>query len=183
VHGGSLDEIVGVTHSFDLLQRQPEDAIRVRPVVSVPATTRAADLMLEMQRGRGHLAVVLDEFGGTAGLVTLEDLLKNLVSEVFEPAEGSAPPPEPARLLELDGAAPAARLEEAFAVRLDDRRVETVGGLLVHRLGRIPRAGERFSFRDLEFDVLAASVTRVERVAVRRGPVRTQPLEAAEDGA
>ena len=79
VYRGSLDDVIGVAHAFDLLRLQPEDPVPVRPMRAVPGTTRAADLMFEMQRGRGHLAVVLDEFGGTAGMVTHEELLKNLV--------------------------------------------------------------------------------------------------------
>ena len=180
VYRGSLDEIIGMTHSFDLLRLAPEAAIEVRPVVTVPGTTRAADLMLQMQRGGGHLAVVLDEFGGTAGLVTLEDLLKDLVAEIFDTADLGAPTGEPVPVLELEGSAPAARLEEVFGVRLDQRPVETVGGLLVHMLGRIPKPGERFLFRGLEVDVLAASATRVERVVARRGPVRPLSLDAGE---
>lgn len=174
VYRGSLDDVVGVTHAIDLLRLAPEAPVVVRPVLTVPRTTRAADLMLEMRRGRGHLAVVLDEFGGTAGVVTFEDLLRDLVAEVFG-APPSAQPAEP-QIAELDGAAPATRLEELFGVTLEGRRAETVGGLLVQTLGRIPRAGERFSYGTLELDVLAASSTRVERVAVRREPVRTVSL-------
>src|SRR3989441_12567820 len=85
VYRGSLDEVVGVAHTLDLLGRQPEDPILVRPPLTVPGTMRAADLMLEMQRGGQHLAVVLDEFGGTAGLVTVGDLLNDPVTEPFEP--------------------------------------------------------------------------------------------------
>ena len=180
VYGGSLDEVVGVAHAFDLLKLAPDAPVPVHPALIVPGTTRAADLMLEMQRGRSHLAVVLDEFGGTAGLVTFEDLLRDLVSEIFEP-EGPPPSDEtPARIVELEGSAPASRLEEALGVALD-ARAQTVGGLLVQTLGRIPRPGERLALKGLEFDVLAATATRVERVAVRPGPVRTMTLDRAEE--
>ena len=183
VYRGSLDEVIGVAHAFDLLALQPEDPVPVRPALTVPGTTRAADLMLEMQRGRSHLAVVLDEFGGTAGVVTLEDLTKNLVAEIFGDAS-QAPGAPPARVLELEGSAPATRLEEAFDLALGrpGDSVQTVGGLLVQALGRIPRPGERFLLRGVEFDILAATSTRVERVLARRGPVRTVPLGRAEDG-
>ena len=180
VYRGSLDEVVGVAHAFDLLRLAPDAPVPVRPTLMVPGTTRAADLMLEMQRGRSHLAVVLDEFGGTAGLVTFEDLLRDLVSEIFEP---EPPPPEaapPPRVAELEGSAPASRLEEVLGVTLD-ARAQTVGGLLVEALGRIPRPGERFALNGLEFDILAATATRVERVAVRPGPVRTVPLDRPEE--
>jgi len=193
VYRGSLDQVIGVAHTLDLLSCQPDDPVPVRPPVSVPGTMHAADLMLEMQRGGRHLAVVLDEFGGTAGLITFEDLLKELVGELFETpatapgAAGVAAPPPPGtapRLVEIEGNAAAATLAERLGggVTLDVRGVQTVGGLLIHALGRIPHAGERFSYRGLEFDVLAATATRVERVAVRPGPVRAVPLDRGEDG-
>lgn len=172
VYRGSLDEVVGVAHTLDLLGRQPEDPILLRPPLSVPGTIRAADLMLEMQRGGRHLAVVLDEFGGTAGLVTFEDLLNDLVSELFEP---SSTPPDTTRVIEVEGSTPTTELAEKLGLPLGSG-AQSVGGLLIQALGRIPRAGERFTYKGLEFDILAASATRVERVAVRPGPVRTITL-------
>jgi len=184
VYRGSVDEIVGVAHAFDLLHLAPDAPVPVRPALTVPTTRRAADLMLEMQRGRGHLAVVLDEFGGTSGLVTFEDLLRDLVSEVLEgPAVGlpEVTGPEAApQVLEVEGNAPAGVLQERFGGRLMVRGAQTVGGLLTQALGRIPRAGERFLLSGLEFDVVAASATKVERVVVRAGPVRAIPLDQSE---
>ncbi len=180
VHRGSLDEVVGVAHAFDLLRLQPDAPVPVRPTLVVPGATRAADLMLEMQRGRSHLAVVLDEFGGTAGLVTLEDLLRDLMSEIFAPESAEPSSEAPVRLVELEGSAPASRLEEAFDVALGGRGVQTVGGLLVQALGRIPKAGERLLLHGLEFDILAATATRVERVAVRPGLVRPIALDSED---
>jgi CBS domain containing-hemolysin-like protein len=176
VYRGSLDEVVGVAHTLDLLGRQPEDPILVRPPLTVPGTMRAADLMLEMQRGGRHLAVVLDEFGGTAGLVTFEDLLNDLVSELFEPSSST---PDTTRVVEVEGSTPTTEVAEKLGMPLGGG-AQTVGGVLIQALGRIPRAGERFTYKGLEFDVLAASATRVERVAVRPGPVRVQPLDRPE---
>jgi CBS domain containing-hemolysin-like protein len=181
VYHGSLDEIVGVAYAFDLLQLQPEDPVPVRPVLRVPGTQHAAELMLAMQRGQGRLAAVLDEYGGTAGLVTFEDLLRALVREVFEEAEPVSEGAPPPRLVELEGSAPAANLEEVFGVKVDSRGAQTVGGLLIQALGRIPRPGGRFLYLGLEFDVLAASATRVERVAVRPGGVRAISLDRPEE--
>jgi CBS domain containing-hemolysin-like protein len=180
VYRGSLDEVVGVAHTLDLLGRQPEDPVLVRPPLTIPGTMRAADLMLEMQRGGRHLAVVLDEFGGTAGLVTFEDLLNDLVSELFEPsAAGQA---TAAQVIEVEGSALATELAQKLGVTLTNAgKTQSVGGLLIQALGRIPRTGERFTFQGLEFDVLAASATRVERIAVRAGPVRTIALGGARD--
>jgi CBS domain containing-hemolysin-like protein len=177
VYRGSLDEVIGVAHTLDLLGRQPEDPILVRPPISVPGTMRAADLMLEMQRGGRHLAVVLDEFGGTAGLVTFEDLLNDLVSELFEPSSST---PDTTRVVEVEGSTPTAELVEKLGLPpVGGGGAQSVGGLLIQALGRIPRAGERFTYKGLEFDILAASATRVERVAVRPGPVRAIALGGA----
>src|SRR5205814_8115795 len=100
------------------------------PGLPVPAAPRAADLMLEMQRGRTHLAVVLDEFGGTAGLVTFEDLLSDLMSEIFEPEPEEPTREAPVRVVELEGSAPATRRVEAFDVTPGSRGHQTVRGLL-----------------------------------------------------
>ena len=177
VYRGSLDDVIGVIHVFDLLHIAPDAPVPVRPSTAVPGTTRAADLMLEMQRGGSHLGVVLDEYGGTAGLVTLDDLLRDLVAEVFGEASSTEPPPPVARLVEVEGQAPLARVAETFGISIGAWGVQTVGGFLIQAVGRIPRAGERFTVSGLEFDVLAATPTRVERVAVRHGPVRPVALD------
>jgi putative hemolysin len=182
VYRGSLDEIVGAAHAFDLLTLAPDAPLRVRPVLSVPGTRRAADLMLEMQRGGSHLAVVLDEFGGTAGLVTFEDLLRDLVSEVLEgPPSATLPEAVPPALVEVDGATPASSLVERLGSGPRVGAAQSVGGLLIQALGRIPLAGERFVIGGWEFDVLAASATRVERVVVRRTTVRPVVLDGGDE--
>src|SRR2546426_1788766 len=178
VYRGSLDEVVGVAHPLDLLGRQPDDPTVAHPPLTIPGTMRAADLMLEMERGGRHLAVVLDEFGGTAGLVTFEDLLNDLVSELFEPLSST---PDTTRVVEVEGSTPTTELAEKLGMPLGSGGgAQTVGGVLMQALGRIPRPGERFTYRGLEFDILAASATRVERVAVRPGPGRVQPLHRPE---
>jgi magnesium and cobalt transporter len=182
VYRESLDDVVGVVHAFDLLRHQPDEPIPVRPALLVPATTRSGDVLREMQRGQGHLAVVLDEFGGTAGLVTFDDLLRNLVADVFDEPAAEAPEgaPQP-DVVELAGSADVAVLAERFGVTLGSREVRTVGGLLAQHLGRIPRAGERLLLGGLEFDVLQGGATRVDRVAVRHGPVRPIALDSGHE--
>ena len=177
VYRGSLDDVIGVIHVFDLLHVAPDATVPIRPAPGVPGTTRAADLMLQMQRDGGHMAVVLDEYGGTAGLVTLDDLLRDLVAEVFGDGASAEPPPPAARLVEVEGQAPLARVAETFGISVGAWGVQTVGGFLIQAVGRIPRPGERFTVSGLEFDVLAATPTRVERVAVRHGPVRPVALD------
>lgn len=182
VYRQSLDEIGGLVHAFDLFGLAPTDPLPLRPALMVPGTKRCADLLVEMQRGQSHLAIVLDEFGGTAGLATLQDVLEELVSEVFAEAGPAGAEAAPGQVLEVEGNTSLATLETAYGTRLQRRGVETVGGLLVSLLGRIPRAGERLTVRGLEFDVLQASATRVERVVVRLGPVVAVALPDPEGG-
>jgi putative hemolysin len=176
VYRDSPDNIVGMIYVFDLLKLPPGGEPRVRPVLSVPASKRSADLLFEMQRERRQLAVVLDEFGGTAGITTLEDLLDDLVGEIFdvEAGEGARDPLD-IELLEASGATQTAELAARFNVRMPSGS-ETIGGLLARVAGRIPRAGERLTYYGLEFDVLAATPTHVERAVVRRTPVPLTPL-------
>lgn len=179
VYRGTLDEIIGMVHAFDLFRLEPGDPLPVRPVAVAPASRPCGDVLLDMQRERRHLAVVLDEFGGTLGIVTLEDLLEALVGEIVD--EGEPEPPlrtaTGPELLEAEGATPVAEIEERFGVELPPGQATTLGGRLVELAGRFPVSGERFLVRGLELDVLLASATRVERVLLRRGSPASTPLD------
>jgi putative hemolysin len=168
---GTLDDIIGMLHAFDLFKLEPGDPLPIRPVSMTPASRSCGDLLLDMQRERRHLAVVLDEFGGTLGIATLEDLLEELVGEIFdEHDEEVRPTPSAApTLFETDGNISIEAIEDRFGVSLPAGRSKTIGGLLVEWAGRIPNAGERFFVQGLEFDVLQASPTRVERLLIRSG--------------
>ncbi len=167
----SLDNIVGMIYAFDLLKIMPGAELPVRPIATAPASKRSAELLFEMQRDRRQIAVVLDEFGGTAGMVTFEDLLEELVGEIFDEHDRLAQPGESsAQMMEVSGATPVEEITAAFGVTLPDV-AETVGGVLARLAGRIPSAGDRFVVAGLEFDILAATPNRLERVAVRRDPV------------
>jgi CBS domain containing-hemolysin-like protein len=176
----TLDDIVGMVHAFDLFKLEPGDPLPVRPVAVTPASRTCGDLLLDMQRERRHLSVVLDEFGGTLGIATLEDLLEELVGEIFDehdeevrPAPSAAP-----AILETDGNVSLEAVQERFGVTLPPGRSTTVGGLLVEWAGRIPNVGERFVVRGLEFDVIQASPTRIERLLIRSGSAPAIPLAA-----
>ena len=168
---GTLDEIIGMLHAFDLFKLEPGDPLPVRPVAVTPASRSCGDLLLDMQREWRHLSVVLDEFGGTSGIATLEDLLEELVGEIFdEHDEEVLPTPVGVpTLFETDGNVSIQAIEERFGVSLPPGRSTTIGGLLVEWAGRIPNAGERFYVSGLEFDVVQASLTRIERLLIRSG--------------
>jgi len=181
VLGKSLDDIVGVTYSKDLLWLDPSAPIPVRPILTVLSGRPAADLLLEMQRGGARLAVIVDEFGGTAGVVTFEDLLTTLMRDLVA-SDQKAIHSEEEPLLELSGGAPVERLRERFGRPRETGGAQTVGGFLTQLVGRIPRTGERFTVQGLEIDVVAASTVRIERVLVRPTPVSTTALDSRADG-
>lgn len=180
MYGATLDEIVGMVHAFDLFKYQPGDPLPLRPVSFAPALRSAGDVLLDMQRERQHFAVVVDEFGGTAGIVTLEDLLEALVGEIADEDAAAPAAPIPAGdLIELDGSAAPQAVAEHFGVDLPVTAAASFGGLLAELAGRIPHAGERFTLRGLEVDVVQASPTRIERVLVRRGSPAGSNLDRA----
>lgn len=171
VYRGSLDEIVGMLHVFDLFRVRPGDPLPVRPVAFAPATRTAGDLLIDLQRERRHLAVVLDEFGGTLGIVTMEDLLEEMVGEIYDEHDDAVgPTPATAglsELLDMDGAVPVQDLERRLGVTFPPGHADTIGGRLAELLGRIPAAGERFSWQGVEVDIVRATPTRIERVFIR----------------
>ena len=178
VYRRTLDEIVGMLHAFDLLKLRAEDALPIRPVSVAPATRACGDLLLDMQRERRHLGIVIDEFGGTLGIVTLEDLLEELVGEIFDEHDDAEVelPAAPVSVLEVDGAASATAIAERFDVTLPVGAATSLGGLVAELAGRIPGSGERFVIAGLEVDVLHATPARIERMLVRRGPVASLRL-------
>ncbi len=177
VYRGNLDEVVGMIHAFDLFRLQPGDPLPIRPVALAPEGRSCADLLVDMQRERRHMTVVIDEFGGTLGLVTLEDLLELMVGEIFdEDAAASVQPSPGPDLLEVEGATPVDEIEEELGVEFPPGHAVSLAGRLVEQVGRIPLAGERFRLGTLEVDVITATPFRVERVIVRRRPPVTVTL-------
>ena len=180
VYGKDLDDILGVVEVRDLLDFQGDAdspvAPLARPVHIVPETKRIPELLREMQGRRVTFAVVVDEYGGTAGLVTVEDIVEELVGEIKDEydVEGDPLTVEPDGSVVADGRASVERLEQALETELSiDEEVDTVGGLVTSIFGQIPRAGERTSYRGFEVEVLVAEKKRVIRVRFRRVPVES----------
>jgi len=158
-----------MVHAFDVIKAGPTGTVRVRPVAHLPAARRCADALLDLRREGRHLAVVLDEFGGTAGLVTMENLLEALVGEIFDELDVPAPPLQGGGgVLVVDAGASLAELREHFGLPIESpSKVETAGGYLAWAAGRIPKQGDRLSVAGLEFDVLEATPTRLVKLVVR----------------
>jgi CBS domain containing-hemolysin-like protein len=170
VFRGTLDDIVGMVHAFDVIKAGAEGTVPVRPVAQMPAARRCADALLDLRRAGHHLAVVLDEFGGTAGIITMEDLLEQLVGEIFDELDEAQPAVAQGvrGVMVADGALSLSKLSDHFDIPVDaPAQIETVGGYLAWAAGRIPQAGERIVAGALEFDVLEATPARLVKLVVR----------------
>jgi len=178
VYGENLDDIQGLVDTRDLLAYEgaPTAPVNelVRPAQLVPETKHIAELLREMQERRVTFAVVIDEYGATAGIVSVEDIVEELVGEIQDEFDAEQDPLE----VEADGAVlvdcrvGVDTLEEALEAELSvEEGIETVGGLVTSIFGRIPRAGERTSHRGFEVEVLDAEDKRVNRARFRRIPV------------
>jgi putative hemolysin len=187
VHEGSLDKIVGILYARDLLRYlgQPLDQFDIRPAMRpamfVPETTALGDLLREFRHRKIHIAIVLDEYGGTAGLLTLEDILKELVGPISDEHE----PIEPAlfrrvneHTVEADAKLDIDELNRLTGLNLpDDAGYATLGGFVLATLGRIPESGTSFEHDGSKFTVIDAEPQRVKRVRIEQIPV---PVEAGQ---
>src|SRR5919109_4137075 len=140
----SLDEIVGVVHAKDILaglRAHPGRTVRqiMRPPLFVPGTRQVEDVLADMKRLKTHLAVVLDEYGGTAGLVTMEDLLEEIVGPIYDEYDPQEARVRPAGTPLLDGAMPISDFNSEYGESLDDTDYTTMGGYVFGQLGRLPR--------------------------------------------
>src|SRR5688500_2884022 len=169
VYTDSLDEIVGVVHAKDLLaalRSRPRDPVRsvMRPPIFVPGTREVEDVLTDMKRLKVHLAVVLDEYGGTAGIVTMEDLLEEIVGDIFDEHDR----PEGPEVLEgaplVDGSMPITEFNSAYDASLNDVDYTTVGGYLFGELGRLPKMGDRVTVGSHRFEVAEMEGRRVKTI-------------------
>jgi CBS domain containing-hemolysin-like protein len=142
----------------------------MRPAAFVPETKRVADLLREFQQRRFQLAIVVDEYGGTAGLVTIEDVVEELVGEIRDEYDLEAEPvvSEADDTFVFSAKVGIEDLVERTGLEVEDGGFETVGGYVLTRVGHVPAVGERFNFDGLEVEVLEAERRRIHKVRIRR---------------
>ena len=175
VFENNLDNIVGLVVVKDLIQRTdvataPSVAAIMRQASFVPETKRVTDLLREFQQKRFQLAIVVDEYGGTAGLVTVEDVVEELVGEIRDEYDIEAEPivREQDDCYAFSAKVATSELVERLQVEVEDGEFETVGGYVLSRVGRVPAVGERFTFDGLEVEILEAERRRIHKVRIRR---------------
>jgi len=178
VYRQQIDNVEGLIYVRDLLERwadgkEDESVARlVRPVYFVPETKPVAELLEEMQKAHVQLSMVIDEYGGVAGLVTVEDILEEIVgeiededivgdelAEIVEEGDGS---------YEVMGSTEIGKIERLFDMEIEDDDFTTIAGLVINEAGRVPHTGDHLTFRGLEIEVLEADDRRISRLRVRR---------------
>ena len=185
VFDGDLDHIVGFIVGKDLLQFWGQDLglalpeSIIRPIALVPGNKKIVDILSELRYRKSHLAIVLDEYGGTAGLVTMEDIIEEIVGDIHdEYDEEEAPIADLAPgVTAAAGQAGISDLSEHLGVALPEGDYDTLGGFLTNLVGRVPQVREEIRWTDLLFSITAADDRKVERVEIRRAPPAPGSLE------
>ena len=179
VFDGDIDHIKGILLAKDLLVfwQNPDtswDPARVlRPAYFIPESKKISDLLRDLVERKTQIAVVIDEYGGTAGLITLEDILEEIVGEIYDEYDRQEPrlvPQEDGSVV-VDARLDVEELMDHFDLERPEGKFESVGGLLIHFLGRVPQVNDRVEVPNLELTVLTADERRAKQVKARRLPV------------
>jgi putative hemolysin len=174
VYEQSIDHIIGVVYAKDLLRLQPGEPFDARRIMRtapyVPETKSVRELLNEFRRTKVQIAIVLDEYGGTAGLATIEDILEELVGEIDDEYDQQAAPATrqiDADTLEVDARVRVDEVNAKLGIRLPENGdYDTIGGFVFARLGRIPTVGEEFSHENVHFRILAAEPRKINRLRI-----------------
>jgi len=191
VYREQIDNVEGIIYVRDLLMRWAEgkenDLIEslVRPVYFVPETKPVASLLEEMQKAHVQLSMVIDEYGGVSGLVTVEDILEEIVGEIEDEDIGGeelneiVPDESCSGCYDVSGATEIGKIERLFDMEIEDDDFTTIAGLVISEAGKVPLPGDHLSFRGLEVDVLEADERRIGRLRVQRSEGRANEMSHA----
>lgn len=175
---GHKDKVLGILLAKDLLRffAGKETSVRdmLRPAVFIPESKRLNVLLKEFRQNRNHIAIVVDEYGGVAGLVTIEDVMEQIVGDIedeydYDEAEDNILPERHGRF-RVKAATEVADFNEAFASSVSDEEHDTIGGVVVSAFGHLPKRGEVVEFDGLRFEVLRADSRRLYTMLVSRTP-------------
>ena len=178
VFEGSRDNVIGILLAKDLLRHASEKDFQVRdwlrPAVFIPESKRLSVLLRDFKDNRNHLAIVVDEYSGVAGIITIEDVLEQIVGDIEDEHDIDE---EADNIISLDngdirvkGITELDQLNEALGTQFAEEDIETVAGLVVQKLGRVPKIGERIAIDGIEFEVLRADPRQVHILLARQIP-------------
>jgi len=182
IYNKRLDNIIGIVYAKDLLKFWGKESLEFSEVMRepffIPETKTVEDLLKEFRKKRIHIAIVIDEYGGTAGLVTIEDLIEEIIGEI-EDEYDKIKSDEFVELKDgyylINAQLEIEKLEEFFDIDVPKEDYETVGGLIFHLLGRIPKPGEKIFFKGLNMIIEKATERRIELIKVKK--VSTENIE------
>jgi len=178
VHRGSVDNIIGILNVKDLLKTWPQ-AIAASDILTlltkpyyIPETKKAHLLFHEFKNNKKHIAIVIDEYGGTSGLITLEDLLEEIVGDIRDEHEDNTENEDVIQTAEgaiiVDGRTEIEKIEEYLNVRLEKGRYETLSGLILNAVRRIPHRGEKFQIAGIDITVESADERSIKKVKIKK---------------
>ena len=174
VYEDSIDNIIGLLYAKDLLKQWGTDeksfSVRqiMRPPYFIPESKNLEQLLQEFKHKRIHLAIVIDEYGGTSGLITIEDLLEEIVGDIQDEHDREEPllTVNPDGSVTADGRLPVEELEEHFDIQIERDSFDSVGGLVFHLTGKIPTAGDTIEGSGLSMKIIDADLRRVKKVGI-----------------
>jgi magnesium and cobalt transporter len=178
IYKENIDEIVGILHAKDLLKAwgsPPDKGIPkeiVRKPYFVPLNMNLINLLKALREKKTHLAIVTDEYGGTAGIVTIEDILEEIVGEIMDEHDNEPPLIEPVGedAVLVDARLEIEKLEEYLNVKFPEGTYESVGGFVINQLGRIPKQGEEVNYSDLHMVIKSGNERRIGKILITRRP-------------
>lgn len=174
IYQDNIDNIVGTLHAKDLLSYWGREDLEIRSLVRspyfIPETKKISEVLKDLRDNKSHMAVVIDEYGGTAGILTLEDIIEEIIGEVMDEHDF-----DEKMLVEHDDGTvsvnarlAAEELEDYLGLELPEGKFESVGGFIISLLGRVPVVGERVTYRKIEIVIEAANNRKIERVRISR---------------
>lgn len=174
IYRESIDDIIGVLHAKDLLKLLGEspdsrlDSQILRKAYFIPCSQKVSTLLHDFRAKKTHLAIVTDEYGGTAGIVTIEDIIEEIVGEIMDEHDHEEPMLNiiDENSIMVDARLEAEKLENHFDIQLPEGEFESVGGFIIHILGKIPGTGEVITFEDLEITIKAADERKIDKVLI-----------------
>ena len=178
IHRESIDQIVGILHAKDLLKlwgRDPLSTIPpeiLRKPYFVPERQKVGQLFRDMKEKKTHLAILTDEYGGTAGIITIEDIIEEIVGEILDEHDTEEPLLKviDESTLVVDARLEIRKLEDHLGIKLHNGEYESVGGFIIHLLGSIPKVDEKITYGDLEITVRKADQRKVDELLIVRRP-------------
>ncbi|MEJ5364280.1 MAG: hemolysin family protein [Desulfosoma sp.] len=186
IYQDSIDNIIGILHAKDLLQHWGKTDLDLRTILRppyfIPESKKISEVLRDLRHRKSHMAIVIDEYGGTAGVLTMEDIIEEIIGDImdeYDAEENWLVEQEDGSIL-VDARLDVEELEDYLDMEFPEGKFESVGGFIISRLGRVPAVHEKVLFKNLEMIVEAADSRKVEKVRIRRREGALDNSEASE---